>query len=107
MEKRALERLSVNLQARLFYGNMVYTGTVSNLTESGMFICTEMSFPVDTLLVSVILLDGHTLKIPVVVRRTLKSNNHPEGVKDNGIGVGLLNPPAEYMDFVSTARASL
>lgn len=106
MEKRALKRLPANLQARIFYGNMVYAGTVSNLTETGMFICTEMSFAVDAMLVSVVLLNSHSVELPVLVKRSGSSKCRPDGVEMSGIGVSILNPPKEYMDFVSVVSAS-
>jgi Tfp pilus assembly protein PilZ len=107
MEKREFQRLPVNLQLRLFYGNMVYTGVVTNLSENGMFISTKMSFPIDSVFIAVILLNEHTLKIPIKIRRTVRSGDHLNRPEDNGVGVGLLEPTREYMDFVSKTRASL
>ncbi len=105
MDKRAFERLPVNLQSRLFYGNMVYTGIVTNLSENGMFICTKMSFPVDSVLIAVILDDGNTIKVPVKIVRAVRSNNSfsPES---SGLGVGLLSNSNEYMDLLSKCRAA-
>ncbi len=100
MEKRAFERLSTNLQARLFYGNMVYTGIVTNLSENGMFICTMMHFPVDSVLVAALLVDGHALKLSIKIKRTVKSNMHHNCIDGSGLGVRLLNPPNDYLKFV-------
>ena len=99
--------MPVNLQLRLFYGNMVYTGIVANLSENGMFICTKMSFPVDSVLIAIILMEEQTLKIPIKIRRTVRSNNHLNDIEDGGIGVSLLNPSKEYIDFISKTRAVL
>jgi len=107
MEKRAFQRLPVNLQSRLFYGNMVYTGTITNLSENGMFISTKMSFPIDAVFIAVILLDDHTLSIPIRIRRTVRAAEQSTDTEDCGIGVGLLNPSKEYLDFVSDTRAAL
>ncbi len=107
MEKRASERMPINIQSRLFYGNMVYTGTITNLSKNGMFICTKMSFPVDSVLIAIILLEEQTLKIPIKIRRTVRSNNYLNDIEDGGIGVSLLNPSKEYIDFISKTRAVL
>jgi len=107
MEKRQFQRLPVNLQSRLFYGNMVYTGVVTNLSESGMFISTKVSFPMDSVFIAVILLNEHTMQVPIKIRRTVRSGDHSGSPEDNGIGVGLLDPSREYLDFVSSTRAAL
>jgi len=106
MEKRAFQRLPVNLQSRLFYGNMVYTGIVTNLSENGMFIRTKMSFPVDSIFSVILLLETHTLSIPIRIRRTVAAEQLT-GTEDIGIGVGLLNCSKEYQEFVSKTRAAL
>lgn len=105
MERRAHERLPAQLQARIFYGNIVYTGTVTNLSECGMFVATRMNFPVDSMFIIVVLQNGQTFKIPIKVSRVAKTN-HPPVAEEHGIGVTLLNPPREYLDFVSKCKAS-
>jgi len=104
MEKRAFQRLPVNLQSRLFYGNMVYTGIVTNLSESGMFISTKMSFPADYVFIAVILLDTQTLSIPIKITRSVKAAEQSTRAEDCGIGVKILNPSMEYLDFVGKTR---
>ena len=99
--------MPVNLQSRLFYGNIVYTGVVTNVSENGMFISTKMSYPIDSVFIAVILLDEHTLQLPIKIRRTVRSGDHSNRPEDNGVGVRLLDPSREYIDFVSKTRASL
>ncbi len=99
--------MPVNLQSRLFYGNMVYTGIVTNLSENGMFISTKVSFPVDSFFIAIILLDTHTISIPIKIRRTVRAVDQLTGNGNSGLGVGLLNPSKEYLDFVGKTRASL
>ncbi len=107
MEKRAFQRLPVNLQSRLFFGNMVYTGIVTNLSENGMFISTKVSFPVDSVFIAIILLDTHTISIPIKIKRTVRTAEHLTHNENSGLGVRLLNPSKEYLDFVRTTGASL
>lgn len=106
MEKRSCARFAAHLQARLFYGNMVYTGIITNLSDSGMFICTKMKFPVDSVLITVIQEGDHTVKLPVKIRRTFKSDHDGGYIEDSGLGVELLNPPKEYAEIVSKYRSS-
>lgn len=107
MEKRTFQRLPVNLQSRLFYGNMVYTGIVTNLSENGMFISTKVSFPVDSVFIAIILPDTHTISIPIKIKRTVKEVDQLTGNGNSGIGVSLLNPSKQYLDLVVKTRASL
>lgn len=105
MEKRAFERLPVNLQARLFYGNIIYTGEVADISEGGMFIRTRINFPVDSLILTVILLVDDTLKVPVKVRRTASSNNDPDKHMD-GVGVEVFEPQQNFLNYIGKCRAS-
>jgi Tfp pilus assembly protein PilZ len=107
MEKRAFKRLPVNVPARLFYGNMVYTGIVVNLSENGMFVCTKMNYPVGVLIMMAIKSGDDTLKLPIKIRRTVKPAKDLLCLENSGMGVEVLNPSREYKDFVSQTRASL
>ncbi|NOZ69284.1 MAG: PilZ domain-containing protein [Deferribacteres bacterium] len=103
-ERRACRRIPANLQARLFYGNLIYTGTVTNLSEKGMFISTKVRFPVNSVCIMLVLVNGQVVKIPVKVRRTAAR----EGAysPDSGMGVELVNAPQNYLDYVSACQAS-
>lgn len=85
---------------------MVYTGTVTNLSENGMFISTKMSFPLESVFIAVILLGTHTLSVPIKIKRTVSAAEQLTRVEDIGLGVRLLNPSKAYLDFVSETRAS-
>jgi Tfp pilus assembly protein PilZ len=106
MEKRAFQRFPVKLQSRLFYGNMIYTGIVTNLSENGMFISTKVNFPVDSVFIAIILLDANTISVPIKIRRTVRAEQST-GNGESGLGVGLLNTSKAYLDFVSKTMASL
>ncbi len=106
MEKRAFKRVPVKLQARLFYGNMVYTGLVTNISENGMFMCTKMQFPVDARLITALKAGDSTYQLPITIRRITRPGSHPVCLEDIGMGVRLLNPPREYIDFLTEAGSS-
>ncbi|MBI5099458.1 MAG: PilZ domain-containing protein [Nitrospirae bacterium] len=106
MERRTYERLSAKLQAKLFYANTTYTGTVSNLSESGMFICTKINFPIDSMFAIALLQNGQSFKITIQVKRTAKTCSHYPDIEEDGIGVVLLDPPHNYLEFVGKCRTS-
>jgi hypothetical protein len=105
MEKRAFERLPVNLQARLFYGNMVYSGTVTNLSENGMFISTKMGFAVESVFVIVVRPSENSLMVPIRVRRTVKSKYYFDSDVESGMGVEVFNAPQAYLDYVYRCKS--
>ncbi len=105
MEKRAFERLSVNLQARLFWGSSVYHATVLNVSEGGMFISTMMCPPCKSVFEVVILLEDKVLKIPVNVKWARRAEETEQLKGDPGIGVELLNRPHEYIEFIRAIRS--
>ncbi len=107
MERRAHERFPDNLQARLFFGNMIYSGKVTNLSKKGMFVSTNVRFPVNTEFMMVVLLNNRTLKLPIKVRRSVKRESAYNSRTDCGIGVELLDAPQNYLDYVGTRKSSM
>jgi hypothetical protein len=82
---------------------MEYSGTVTDISKNGMFIkIKEMCFPFNSQLEILILLKKEVLKIPVKVSRIIKST-----VLYDGIGVELINPPQNYVEFVDNLRSAL
>lgn len=91
------------MPARIFYGNMVYTGTVTDLSENGMFINTEVNFPVDSAFDTVVLQSGHAVMIPVRVKRTAASSAGDSA--NDGIGVKVVTPPRDYLEILCRCEA--
>jgi Tfp pilus assembly protein PilZ len=106
-ERRAYERFPDNLQARLFFGNMIYAGKVTNLSKKGMFVSTNVRFPVNTEFMMVVLLNNRTLKLPIKVRRSVKRESAYNSRRDCGIGVELLDAPQNYLDYIGTRKSSM
>jgi len=104
MERRKFERLHAKLHAKLYFGGNTYTGMVSNLSENGMFICSRMNIPVDLMFPIVLMQNGQSFRIDVRVRRAVKSCGHHLESEESGIGVMLLNPPQDYLEFVGKCR---
>ncbi len=99
MQKRSFDRIFTNLDVRYFCGSIIHNGTVTNLSEKGMFIRTRMDFPFDSIFDLLIPLDEEVLHVPVKVRRIVKTDNFYDG-----IGVELLNPPQNYLKFVNNLK---
>lgn len=102
MNKRASERLLSNIKVKFSCCHIDYDGVVTNISESGMFISTTgMNFPFESKL-EILMSTGHrVLKIPVEVTRMIKSADLYDC-----IGVRLINPSQDYMEFVSNLHSS-
>ena len=82
MERRALERMPVGKDIRISYRKKIYSGTVLNLSEKGMFIGTSECFLPD----SIIRIEGELLNTLVKVNWVTEMNGYYDG-----IGVELIN----------------
>ncbi len=108
MQKRAFERIPAGLRTRFFYGNTIFTGTVTNLSENGMFINTRMYLSSDSRFEILIPLKEETLRVPVKVSRIVKTDDfYDYNIYKNGMGVKLLNPPQNYLEFINRLRSTL
>jgi Tfp pilus assembly protein PilZ len=103
-DKREFKRLETSLQISLFYGNMVYSGMVSNLSESGMFISTKRLLPVDTMLVTSLMIDEKPIQIPIQIRRAVSPSNALDKA-ENGVGVHILRSSRDYLNFLGKYRS--
>ena len=95
MHQRNTERMPINLSARFPCANAFCPGTVTDLSENGLFINTELCFPVDSKIQIFIKLKDEMLKLPVEIVRIVKS-----GYKYTGMGVKILSIPKQYLEFV-------
>ena len=98
-EKRVCARILANIDSRFFYGNLFYSGLVTNLSDRGMFISTKSFLPSDAMFIIIIRLENEFLKVIAKVKRvTSKVDNNA------GMGVELLNPPRSYIDFINRMK---
>jgi hypothetical protein len=102
MERRAFERIPASIDARYFYGNMFYTGTVVNLSEKGLFINTKRCLPSNSIIMLIIRLNNKLLKIPAKVKRYVRTNSCYDGM-----GVELINRTVDYSAFVDGLKMDL
>jgi hypothetical protein len=111
MEKRVHERIPASVEIEYYlwkplFWKKLFTGTIKNISEKGMFISTKTpSFPLDSLLEIYIPFNNHVLFIPAkdstIVWRNILSDNSCDG-----IGIELSNPPWEYSEFIESVKAS-
>ena len=96
MGVRTFDRIPVLIDIEISCNNMVVTGTLMNISESGMFIRTNnMPSPPCS-------------QIEITIPQEDKSINisgrlvREENIRGyyNGIGVEVLNPSQDYMDFI-------
>jgi hypothetical protein len=99
-EKRAFNRISAKIEARFFFGNIFYSGTVLNISEKGMFINTRRVLPSDAMFVIIIREDNELLKVIAKVKRVVYST-----AEKQGMGVELLSPSVGYLQFINSLRA--
>ena len=82
--------------------DMDYTGTVSNLSEKGMLISVkEIHFPFKLRFTIVVPLDEKVLHLPATLSRITTSPDFRDA-----IGVELLNPCRDYMEFIDSLKSA-
>jgi hypothetical protein len=101
-QRRAFKRIQARLKARFFFGKMFYHGVVTNLSESGMFICTKMCLPSGSRVGILINTEKELFNVSIMVKRTIKTDG-----SQNGIGVEILNDPPDYLEFINNMRSVL
>jgi len=96
MARRTTWRIPVCMGVEFYCGERAYSGTVTNISEKGMFIATgEKSFPDGSQVKVSIPLKNEILSVPGRLIRSVKKKGNGEG-----IAVALLNPPEKYLEFV-------
>lgn len=106
MEKRRSKRIKVNLKAERISGDEKYGIFIENISENGIHILTTASrehvkysagSDVD---LHFKLTNGKTLNLHCKVRWSCLKTP-PNGLTDS-IGLEIINPPSQYIDFVRT-----
>jgi hypothetical protein len=100
-ERRTCQRIQTNIDARFFYGNLFYSGTVSNVSDTGMLINTKRFLPADSMFVIIIRLENELLKVIAKVKRHTSTADNSAGM-----GVVLLSPSRSYLDLVNKMKTA-
>lgn len=97
MEKRAFERIPVNVQANFFYGKTMYTGHVTNISQKGMYIKIDVCPHFELKFEMLLPFNDEVLKIPVEVSRWVNIDD-----VCYGMGLKVLNSSQNYSAFLQS-----
>lgn len=95
MEKQNSKRIPKNLKVAFPCCNKLYSGTVTDLSEDGMLITSEITLPLKSSFDILMMINNEVLKIPAIFVRPEKNSND-----NKGMGIKLLDPPKKYLDFL-------
>lgn len=99
MDRRAFERIHTSIPVRYTFDERLYSGTIQNLSENGMFIKTGNFLPCVNRLEVMVPLDEEISKFNACIRRIEKVDN-----ANYSMGIELLDPPESYLQFVGNLR---
>jgi hypothetical protein len=101
MEKRAFERIPSNVDVKFYCSDRCYRGTVTDISENGMFISTkEMYLPFESRMNVCIPFRKEVFEVTVDFCRIIISP-----LFYTCIGLEIHNPPGEYMEFLESQRS--
>lgn len=93
-------RFTKRLEVRFGSGVLNFTGILSNLSESGLFIRTNRGFAPETMIdIELVMPDGKISFLKGLVKWAVKT---PISTLKNGMGIELIKKDAAYMDFVKS-----
>ena len=97
-EKRAHERIPLDMEVTIFKFNTTYSGTLKNISQNGMYIKADKPFPLTckAKLRVFIPFNNTIFEVPVRVKRLVKEER-----TFIGMGVVILNWSRAYMDFMN------
>lgn len=99
VQKRMFERISVNIQARFYYGNIFYSGKITNMSENGIFLQTRTSVPQSSLFPVIIRTD--TMLLNILTRVMWAA---PPDRQHCGVGLEIVNPSENYIEYTESIR---
>jgi len=106
-DRRAHNRFPAQVPARFFCGNKVYSAKITDISEKGMFVATDMRLPKNSRIDIMILVKNKVVTIPVSVRRTVNPDTLLNKTSQSGIGVELVRIPQNFADFVKSCPPTL
>jgi Tfp pilus assembly protein PilZ len=104
MEKRRAQRVIKRLEVK-FQTSVEHTAITSDLSENGLFIRTNRGVkPGSVLDLKLNLPNSQELYLSGRVVRSMKSIPGLVGYSKSGMGIELINPPADYINYVGSIR---
>jgi len=105
-ERRAYDRVPTRMEARFFCGNRYYAGKITDVSEQGMFINTDIRLPINYSFEIMMLINDQVTRVPVTVRRTVESSYRSNNFSSGGMGVELMKSPTQYLTYVSSLKSA-
>lgn len=101
-EKRRTSRVAKRLEVK-FNSSVENTAITSDLSENGMFIATCKGMdPGNTIDIKLHLPSAKALLIRGKVIRNIKAAAGPSQKAQKGMGVELISPPTDYIDYIQS-----
>ncbi len=99
MERRAHERIDTSLPVKCIFDEILYSGTIDNLSEQGMFISTGNFLPCGDSLEVIIPLEDEISKFHANIKRIEKIDDF-----NYSMGIEIHDAPDNYKQFVCNLR---
>ncbi len=104
MEKRKSPRVMKRLEVK-FQTKSENTVITDDLSETGLFVRTTKGInPGYSVDLKLNLPNSQQLFLSGRVVRNIKSYPGPVGTSNSGMGIELINPPSDYINYVQTLR---
>ena len=105
-DRRAYKRVPTRMEARFLCGNRYYAGKITDVSEKGMFINTDIRLPENSSFDIIMLINNKVTKVPVTVRRTVESTYRSDNFSSGGMGVELMKSSTQYLSYVSGLKSA-
>jgi len=104
-ERRTYDRVQTSMEARFFCGNRYYAGKITDVSEQGMFISTDIRLPINSSFDIMMVINDQVTSVPVTVRRSIESTYRSDNLSSGGMGVELMKSPTQYLNYVSRLKS--
>lgn len=102
MNRRSFDRVDTSLPVKYVCDDRLYSGTIGNLSENGMFIKTGNFLPCINWIELYVPIDEEISSFHARIRRVEKIDD-----ENYTMGVEILAPPYSYIEFVGNLKAAI
>lgn len=102
MDRRSFDRIDMDLPVKYLCDDMLYSGTIKNLSEKGMFIKTGNFLPCVKCIEIYVPLDEEISRFFASIRRIEKIDD-----ANFSMGIEIQEPPYNYLAFVANFKTAI
>ncbi len=102
MNRRSFDRVDMSLPVKYVCEDTLYSGTIKNLSENGMFIKTGNFLPCINWIEILVPLENEISKFFARIRRIEKVDD-----SNYSMGIEILDPPVSYIEFVGNLKVAI